>query len=203
MTIPRSGALTRLRRSFFALSGAAAMRYEVSFEQIVEHLWRARCRHGRLPLRSIVFIEDLVHAVGCLGGSSLAWTDLREEYERPLIRQCLSRIEESDAIVFVRRYLRQLQQRCLDGSDVSDLDEFIGDRPLRVWLGELVSDALTGGVAVHRARQTTLRWPYTPAQRGFSTPWAAGDTARSLRFPAPTRHDVDDRPPRTAIPGSE
>jgi hypothetical protein len=202
--------LTRLRRSFFALGAVPPARYGVEFDHVIEHLWRARCRHGRLPLRGIVYLEDLIHAIGCLGGRSRAWSDLRELHERPLIRQCLSRIEEADAIVFVRRFLSQLQQRCsaaagVTGDRPNELDEFIGDRPLRSWLGELLSDALTGGVAVHRARQTRLRWPFRHLRAGLIAMVNPEAPPEAYRFPVPPYDDSadDDDAPLSAVPSSD
>ncbi|MCZ6834806.1 MAG: hypothetical protein O7G85_03440 [Planctomycetota bacterium] len=191
-----------MRRGFFACNIESKSFYQIDFDDIVEHLWRARCRHGRLPLKHILFVEDLTHVTGCLAGDHQAWADLHERYERPLIRQCLSRIEESEAIVFVRRYLRQLQQRSLAGTS-RELDEYIGDRPLRVWLGEMIADVLTGGVAVHRTRRTSLRWPRRSAQDSlFALAYPQGE-APTLPFPTidPTRNEDDSR--YQAIPSPE
>ena len=180
--VPRQNALTRMRRSFFASSGELGVSYHIEFPQVVDHLWQIRCRHGRIPLKHIVFIDDLIHVTGCLSGNLKAWADLHERYERPLIRQCLSRIEESEAIVFVRRFLRKLQQRTLEGTTY-ELDEFIGDRPLQAWLGELISDALTGGVAVHRTQQTSLRWPHRKTTNQMFALAYAKDDIPTLQFP--------------------
>lgn len=182
--LPHVNALTRLRRSFFALSAGGATRYSVTFENVIEHLWKTRRFHGRIPIKGVIFIEDLVHAVGCLNGSGAAWVDLIEHHERVLIRQCLSRIDESDAIVYVRRFFRELQQtQATVSADPLTLQGFIGDRPVRVWLGEQISDALTGGVTIHQAHKSTIHWRSVRRVNHLPDGTDASVSPHALRFP--------------------
>lgn len=186
----RSNTITRLRRCYFSLGGETAMRYGIGFEHLIEHLWNARRIRGQIRghirLRCIVHIEDLIHCVACREGISVAWGDLREQHERFLIRQCANRIEESDAIVFVRRYLKELQQGVQDPKRSGCvLSEFIGDRPLRLWLGERITDATSSGVAIHRARRSTVHWTTLKQNHDSTGSQTKGDTANSVyRFPA-------------------
>ena len=96
---PRTNALTQLRRGYFSRCAATAARYHVSFEDIVRHLWRARAIQTRINLRRVGYLEDLVHAIGCLQHISTAWGDLSEQNERMLVRQCQSHLEDSESIV--------------------------------------------------------------------------------------------------------
>ncbi len=155
---PRTNALTQLRRAYFSRCAATAARYHVSFEDIVRHLWQARTMQSRINLRRIGYLEDLVHAIGCLLHISTAWGDLSEQNERLLVRQCQSHLEDSESIVFVRRYLTELrQQNTTDKKCSLELQGYIGDRPLHLWLYERMIETLTSGVSVHRYRRSNFR----------------------------------------------
>lgn len=166
---PRTNALTQLRHTYFSRCAACAARYHVSFEDIVRHLWQARTIQSRINLRRIGYLEDLVHAIGCIQHISTAWCDLSEQNERMLVRQCLSHLEDSESIVFVRRYLTELRQQNTTGKKYRiDLQGFIGDRPLHLWLYERMMETLISGVAVHQSRRSkfrqTSRFTLSPVQ---------------------------------------
>ena len=155
---PRTNALTQLRRAYFSRCAATAARYHVSFEDIVRHLWQARTIQTRINLRRVGYLEDLVHAIGCIQHISTAWGDLSEQNERMLVRQCLSHLEDSESIVFVRRYLTELRRQNTTGKECClDLRGFIGDRPLHMWLYERMIETLSSGVSVHQNRHSNFR----------------------------------------------
>lgn len=189
---PRTNALTQLRHAYFSRCAACAARYHVSFEDIVRHLWQARTIQSRINLRRIGYLEDLVHAIGCIQHISTAWCDLSEQNERMLVRQCLSHLEDSESIVFVRRYLTELRQQNTTGKKYRiDLRGFIGDRPLHLWLYERMMETLTSGVAVHRNHRSnfrpTSRFTINPAQ-GL----ADKTNAASAAFPFPVHKAIGD-----------
>ena len=182
---PRTNALTQLRRAYFSRCSTYASRYHVSFEHILRHLWQARKSHSRIKLRRIGYLEDLVHAIGCINNISTAWSDLSEQNERMLVRQCLSHLKDSESIVFVRRYLTELRHNNPMGhKSCPDLQGFIGDRPLHLWLYEQMIESLTSGVSVHQGRfskfRQTSRFNLIPDQ-GFANTTRSSSSA--YQFP--------------------
>jgi hypothetical protein len=137
-------ALHALRRDYFARAGTVARRYGIAFDQVIGHLWRARGYHDRVSIRAIRCLDDLVHAVACTDAIAVAWSDLADLYERPLIRHCQFQLDETVSLVAVRRLFAQLRQ--------SDrLQGYDGRIPLRTWL----IDALLELLATEQAN----RWP--------------------------------------------
>jgi len=90
-------------------------------------------------------MEDLTLAAGCLAGAPVAWTDLVDAAERPLIQGLRDRLDEGDAVVFVRRWLGSLRRSTLAGAADStpSLSAYPGVKPLRQWLGERLVAELT------------------------------------------------------------
>ena len=86
--LPHRSAVTKLRFAFFALASDAAVRYGVRFERVLHHLWEGRRFNRRFLVRSIMHMDELVHAVACVDNIGLAWADLAENYERALVRRC-------------------------------------------------------------------------------------------------------------------
>lgn len=143
-TPPRRHALSRLRTSFFAQAGEVAHRYHITFDRLITHLWHARRTHRQLLLRSVTHVEDLVHAIACVDGVAMAWSDLGERYERALIRRCRGYHDEIEATIFVRRLFAKLRPR---GHDdllpplLPSLRSYAGTRPLRNWLADRLNAA--------------------------------------------------------------
>ena len=135
-----NGALERLRFAYFAQAGESAGRYGIEFDEIVIHLWRHRCARGRLALNTVRHIDDLVHAIACLNRVGPAWSDLVERHEPVLVRRCVDRFGEMQAILLVRRMFAIIRQD--DGE--TTLHTYIGDKPLRTWLAERVTGHLHG-----------------------------------------------------------
>jgi hypothetical protein len=140
-----SSAVARLRCAYFAIAGDSASRYRVSFDRVVEHLWRARRFNQRFTLSDVVQIDDLVHAVACIDGHPHAWCDLGERYERALVRRCRSTGEQVQTTLFVRRVLADLRRRTVNDQSerFPSLHSYFGVRPLRLWLADRMIGART------------------------------------------------------------
>lgn len=134
-----AAAHAQLRRDYFAHAAEQAMRYDVSFDRLLEHLDGARADHPHLDLRAIRYVDDLVHTVACIDGVELAWWDLVDQHELGLVRACRQWLDDIDAIVFVRRLLARVRQ---DPERRPSLRSFDGTVSLRRWLG----DRLVGGL---------------------------------------------------------
>ena len=143
--------VTELRRSYFANASETASRYAIDFDRVVAHLWRARGHYQRLVVRSVVHLDDLVHAIACIDQIDLAWSDLSERYERALRRCCLVRLSETDSLLLVRRLLRSMRYATrTHDAFAPNLEHYTGIRPLRDWLAQHV---VLGLRAVERAEQ--------------------------------------------------
>lgn len=127
-----------VRREFFARVGGLALRYGVSPEDVLGVCKRHRPTTALLASRMIAHMEDLTVAAACLARVPLAWTDLIDTSERPLIRGLSDRLEEGEAVVLVRRWLRSLRRNSLGATDdpPPSLAAYPGVKPLRQWLGE-------------------------------------------------------------------
>lgn len=134
----RSRSMARLRSEYFASAAETAVRYGVTFDRVVAHLWRARSLNRQFSLRMVAHLEDLVHAVACVDDVGLAWAELADRYERALIRRCRHGVAEIDATIAVRRMLADLRRRNSSPQALRfpTLHGYAGMQPLRVWLGE-------------------------------------------------------------------
>ena len=124
-----------LRRAYFAQAGEMAARYGVGFDDVISHLRATRANHTNTALPAVRHIDDLVHAVACVDGVDLAWWDLTEQYEQPLVRACRQGFEGAEAIVFVRRLFCALRR---DDDDIQSVRGFDGMRTMRRWLGDRI-----------------------------------------------------------------
>ncbi len=113
-----------------------AARYAVEFDDVMDHLRTARAKHEHVTISAIRHIEDLVHVVACVSGSDLAWRDLIDRYERPLIRGCRQWLDTTDAIIFVRQLLNELQRDEMHG--LRSLRDYDGTCSLRRWLADRI-----------------------------------------------------------------
>jgi hypothetical protein len=141
---PRRLALQRLRSLFFQNSDLA-QRYDMTFDRLVAHLWRARRLHPRLLLGSVNCMDDLIHAVACLDNNSLAWSDLPVRHERTMVRRCRDGRDDTETTVIVRRFVAELRRLCINGRDaaaVCPFGSYAGTRPLRNWLTDQLNESL-------------------------------------------------------------
>lgn len=157
---PRRCGLARLRSAFFARAGDGAMRYSVSFERVLTHLWAARRSNPRLFVRMVAHIDDLVLAIGCIEGDGRAWSDLAELYERSLARRGRRCPDDLEDTVQARQFIASLRRDGLAGH--SALAAYAGTRPLRSWMADLFT----------RSRQRSRRAAFIldPADSCCGTP---------------------------------
>ncbi len=140
------GVVCRLREAYFAEARCSASRYGLSFERLLVHLWEARRLRRRVLIGSIVYVDDLVHAVACVDDVALAWTDLAERYEAAMIHACRRSLDEPDAVIFVRRLLGDLRRRNRGCGDrgLPSLRGYMAARPLKRWLTDRAVGELNG-----------------------------------------------------------
>ncbi len=141
---------SQLRRAYFAHAGELAVRYGITFDRVAQHVRRGWNREPALSIKGVRYAEDLVHAVACIDGVGLAWSDLVDHHERMLTRACRDRLDETDSILVVRRLFVQLRRESLGASEdrPGSLCDYVGTCSLRGWLcrclAEAVNDALSG-----------------------------------------------------------
>ncbi len=135
-----------MREAYFAEARCSASRYGLSFERLLVHLWEARRLRRRVLIGSIVYVDDLVHAVACVDEVALAWADLAERYEAALIHACRRSLEEPDAVIFVRHLFGDLRRRNrgLDEGALPSLRGYLATRPLKRWLTDRAVGGLNG-----------------------------------------------------------
>lgn len=126
---------SELRRAYFAQAGDIAVRYGVCFDDVTAHIRTARANHPHCSMPTVRHIDDLVHAVACVGRVDLAWWDLTEQYERALVRACRQWLDATESIVFVRRLFSALRR---DDADVQSLSGFDGTTTMRRWLSDRI-----------------------------------------------------------------
>ena len=156
-----------LRVAYFAQAGEIALRYAVVFERVVRHIRQAEACHVHLRSLPIRYVDDVIHAVACVDGTDLAWRDLIEHHERPLVRTCRQRFDPTESLVLVRRLFATLRRdsSAPEPSHSPTLRSFDGSCSLRRWLRDRIGECLE-----------------TPA--GFSAEYeqAAGNRLSSVRW---------------------
>lgn len=154
----------RIRREWFARAGGVATRYGVLVEEALGHLVAANLAETPGPARALSFLEDLVCAVACVRGHPGAWQDLWERQEPILLRAARLRLGDVEAVLATRRFWRELHAITTlpdaDRAGLPDLKafppslvEYVGVRPLRVWLSDRLLDQIErNGVAMRIER---------------------------------------------------
>ena len=136
---------SQLRRAYFAHAGELAVRYGITFDRVAQHVRRGWNREPALSIKGVRYAEDLVHAVACIDGVGLAWSDLVDQHERMLIRACRDRLDETDSILVVRRLFVQLRRESLGASEdrPGSLCDYVGTCSLRGWLCRCLAEAMS------------------------------------------------------------
>lgn len=149
-----SEATSKLRRAYFAHAGELAMRYGITFDRVAQHVHRGWNREPALIVKGIRYARDLVHAVACVDGVGLAWSDVADHHERMLIRACRDRLDETDAILVVRRLFVELRRTSTGEPHARgmSLRGYLGTCSLRGWLCQCLADAMTDAVAAPSSR---------------------------------------------------
>ncbi len=194
---------SQLRRAYFAHAGELAMRYGITFDRVAQHVRRGWNREPALSIKGVRYAEDLVHAVACVEDVGLAWSDLVDHHERMLIRACRDRLDETDAILVVRRLFVQLRRQSIGASQdrSGSLCEYLGTCSLRGWLCRCLAKAIHDALAVQPDLSVTpMR--FSDQQSAVTTwPKAPISTAASTSALLPTRRrparDIDFGSPET------
>lgn len=163
----------RIRREWFARAGGVAIRYGVLVDEAIGHLQAANLAETPGPARALSFLEDLVCAVACVRGHPGAWQDLWERHESILLRASRLRLDDVEAVLATRRFWRELHAvTTLPATDRAGLPglesfppslvEYVGVRPLRVWLSDRLLEQIERNGATPRFDRTFRR----PAGRG-------------------------------------
>lgn len=171
----------RIRREWFARVGGVASRYGVLVEEALGHLRAANLAETPGPARALSFLEDLVCAVACVRGHPGAWQDLWERQESILLRASRLRLGDVDAVLATRRFWRELHAittlPSADRAGLPDLAafppslvEYVGVRPLRVWLSDRLLDQID-------RNQVERNWTAMRLERGPRRPACAGAAA--------------------------
>ena len=170
--LPRA-LVDRIRREWFARAGGVATRYGVLLDEALSHLREANLAETPGPARALSFLEDLVCAVACVRGHPGAWQDLWERHESILLRASRLRLADVEAVLATRRFWRELHAvTTLPAADRAGLPgleslppslaEYVGVRPLRVWLSDRLLEQIERNGATARFERTFRR----PAGRG-------------------------------------
>ena len=128
---------SELREAYFSAAGWVALRYEISVEEVIDHLRHNGLHRAHRPHASIQYVEDTVLATAALKGNARAWHDLEQVFSQPLTRTCTLHLSDQEAIIHIRRFITELKQATLSkepGSSDRGLLDYDGLRPLRVWL---------------------------------------------------------------------
>lgn len=147
---------TRLLRAFFRDAGGLAARYRVSGHDVVEHarrLCKPQLERGTL-LKPVRCVGDLAVATACVLGRANAWNELWVFAEPSMTRAAFSRLPESPALTWTRRYWTQLEQASRAGGP-RGLARYDGARPIRLWivedlLGTLEAERTAGRLEIRR-----------------------------------------------------
>jgi hypothetical protein len=122
--------VSRMRREFFARGRESAARYGVTFDDVLAHAIRADLPRTPGPGRVLSYVDDLVVAAACASAHPRAWHDAWTKYESTLIRAARTRLREADAVIFARRYWRELHASTSGGATTCpSLAGFSGVRP--------------------------------------------------------------------------
>ena len=158
-----------IREAYFAIASWVAIRYDVKIDEVIEHLRRAGVHSAARPGSAVHYVEDIVLAVAGCNGNAQAWTDAAQIFDLTLVRACSLRLPEQDAVVYVRRFLADLERETLDQEIIPTRPEdstyddepaegdgglraYAGLRPLRVWLTDRLLAQLEREVPSMRVR---------------------------------------------------
>ena len=145
----------QLLRAFFRDAASLAARYRVGGDDLVQHA-RALCapqlERGNY-LKPLACVPDLTVAAACCLGRANAWNELWIFAEPAMTRAAFSRLPETLALTWTRRYWTRLERASRDGS--AGLIRYDGSRPIKLWLvenllGTLEEERAAGRLAIRR-----------------------------------------------------
>ena len=146
---------TALLRSFFRDAGPLASRYRVGSDDVVAHahaLCVSQLERG-CYLKPVACIADLAVASACCLGRANAWNELWIFAEPSMTRAAFSRLPETLALTWTRRYWTGLERISRQG--LGGLIRYDGSRPIRLWiveqlLGTLEEERSAGRLEIRR-----------------------------------------------------
>jgi len=144
-----------LLRAFFRDAGPLASRYRVSGDDVARHihaLVEGRIARGVL-LKPVACVGDVAVAAACCLGRANAWNELWIFAEPSMTRAAFSRLPETLALTWTRRYWTRLER--LSRLGVGGLCDYDGSRPMRLWiveqlLGNLEEERAAGRLQIRR-----------------------------------------------------
>ena len=153
-------ATSQLRRAYFAHGGELALRYGITFDRVAQHIHRGWNTEPALFVKGIRYAEDLVHVVACIDGVSLAWSDLSDHHERMLMRACRDQLDETEAILVVRRLFVELRRPARNDSEISttSLERYLGTCSLRGWLCRCLAEVISDTIAYQHEPAKPMRF---------------------------------------------
>lgn len=145
----------QLLRAFFRDAASLAARYRVGADDLVEHvhaLCAPQLERGNY-LKPVACVADLTVGAACCLGRANAWNELWIFAEPSMTRAAFSRLPETLALTWTRRYWTRLERASRDGS--GGLVRYDGSRPIRLWLvenllGTLEEERAAGRLAIRR-----------------------------------------------------
>jgi hypothetical protein len=163
-----------IRRAYFSHGAWLADRYGLTPDDLLSQTAASPMPPALGLPRRPEGVEDLLIATGCCRNHPQAWIDAAEILEPLLVRAARMRLDETDAIVFARRFWTALRERTVArcrGSVPAEgpaMQDYPPNRPLRNWL----VDRLTGSI------ETAMRTDRLPRGRRIVV-----DSAERFRTP--------------------
>jgi hypothetical protein len=142
-------------RAFYRDAAVYATRYRISADDLLSHahaLCEPQIARGNY-LKPVACIADLSVAAACCLGRANAWNELWIFAEPSMTRAAFSRLPETLALTWTRRYWTSLERRSRAGE--GGLVRYDGSRPIRLWLvedllGTLERERAEGRLAIRR-----------------------------------------------------
>lgn len=145
----------QILRAFYREAATYATRYRVSADDLLDHAHALCAPHiarGNY-LKPVACIADLSVAAACCLGRANAWNELWIFAEPSMTRAAFSRLPETLALTWTRRYWTSLER--LSRAGTGGLVRYDGSRPIRLWLvedllGTLERERAEGRLAIRR-----------------------------------------------------
>ncbi len=150
----------QIRQCCFGDAATYLAEFNVTPNQIIEHLARAGLAVASRPERVLEHLHGVVHAVACIRGDSRGWVQLINDHGWCLERTAMETFSIDGALA-AHRFWRELRigtngghDGCRqDGWPLPRLQWYAGLRPLRHWL----ADRLFGGLEATNQSKTRAR----------------------------------------------
>ncbi len=170
-----------VRRACFAVAAEALSEFRVHPDEIVQHLSHAGLAIASRPERVLQNLDGVAHAVACVRGDALAWTELANRHGWCLERAAMDRFDVEGGLA-ARRFWIDTRRGTLgapddrvrdDGWPLPRLQWYAGLRPIRHWLAE----RLFGGIEARLESSQRERLDSLPDGRSLASPAVNAATA--------------------------